>query len=231
LYEVFGGEVDYWHEVRGAFAFTNELFTPFNYFRNAEQHGFFGSDEVQQLFNKYLLFDQGFAPWKEFDHPQYGKIEIGGPTKNWVRQPPSFLLEEECHRNMAFSLYCADNLARVSVQKIDVKELGGDLFEVTAIVENDRICPTHSAADLKNKLTPPDLVTLSGQDLKVIVGLVSREPFFREPREQKREPAKMKLNNISGQEVVYVRWIVEGKGSYAVEVKSVKGGSHLLKQD
>ncbi|HTN74445.1 MAG TPA: M14 family metallopeptidase, partial [Pirellulaceae bacterium] len=69
LYEVFGGEVDYWHEARGAFAFTNELFTPFNYFRNSEQHGFFGSDETQLLFSKYLLFDQGLAPWKEVDHP------------------------------------------------------------------------------------------------------------------------------------------------------------------
>jgi hypothetical protein len=225
LYEVFGGEVDYWHEGRGAFAFTNELFTPFNYFRQAEQHGFFGSEDTQQLFNKYLLFDQGYVAWKEFDHPQYGKVEIGGPTKNWVRQPPSFLLEEECHRNMAFSLYCADNLARVKVQNVSVKNLGEYVNEVTAIIENERICPTHSAADLKNKLTPPDIVTISADGLKVMVGMTAREPFFENAREQKRDPAKLKLSNIPGHDVVYARWIVDGKGPYTVSVRSVKGGT------
>lgn len=227
LYEVFGGEVDWWHEGRGAFAFTNELFTPFNYFRNSEQHGFFGSDETQQLFNKYLLFDAGLAPWKEVDHPQYGKVEVGGATKNWVRQPPSFLLEEECHRNMAFSLYCADNLARVKVQSVTVKDLGGNLSEVTAVIENDRVCPTHSAADLKNQLTPPDLVELTGDNAKVLVGMTADEPFFRNPKEQKRNPAKMKVDNVAGQDVIYVRWLVEGKGKMQVEVKSVKGGKDV----
>lgn len=224
LYEVYGGEVDFWHDGRGVFAFTNELFTPFNYFRNSEQHGFFGSDETQQLFNKYMLFDQGMVPWKEVDHPQYGKVEVGGATKNWIRQPPSFLLEEECHRNMAFSLYCADQLARVKVQKVDVKELGGNVFEVTAVIENDRVCPTHNAADLKNKLTAPDLVSLTGDKVKVLLGLTADEPFFREPKEQKRSPEKLKISNIAGHDVVYVRWLVEGAGPYTVDVKSVKGG-------
>jgi hypothetical protein len=224
LYEVFGGEVDWWHDVRGAFAFTNELFTPFNFFRTTEQHGFFGSDETQQTFNKYLLFDEGFALWKEVEHPQYGKIEVGGPTKNWVRQPPSFLLEEECHRNMAFSLYCADQLALVKVQSIESKDLGGDVRQITAVIANDRVCPTHSAADVRRKLSPPDEVTLRGDGLKPLVGMISRDPFFENMREQKRDPGALKLDSIPGRDVVYVRWIVSGKGKASVEVKSVKGG-------
>jgi hypothetical protein len=137
LYEVWGGEIDWFHQVRGTWTFTNELFTPFNYFRTAGHQGFFGSDEVQHQFNKYLLLDDGSIPWHEVDHPTYGKVEVGGFTKNWVRQPPSFLLEEECHRNMAFAV----SRRRIAAGQGAVggsKDLGGDVRQVTAIVENVR---------------------------------------------------------------------------------------------
>lgn len=232
LYEVFGGEIDWFHESRGAFTFTNELFTPFNYFRQADHGGFFGSEETQQLFNKYLLFDEGLLAWKEVDHPQYGKVEVGGATKNWIRQPPSFLLEEECHRNMAFVLYCADQLPRVRVQQVEVKDLGGDLKQVTAILQNDRICPTHSAADQRHHVTPPDVATLVADGAKVLVGMTSNEPFFRNPDEQRRDPARLKITNIPGNDVVYARWIVSGgKGPWEVQLDSVKGGSHSAKSE
>jgi hypothetical protein len=224
LYEVWGGEVDWLHQNRGIFSFTNELFTPFNFFRTKEHGGFFGGDEVQHAFDKYLLLGAGFAPWKEIEHPQYGKVEVGGMVKNWVRQPPSFLLEEECHRNMAFTLYHADEMPLVKVQAIDVKPLAGNLFQVTAIIENPKIIPTHSTGDVRHKLTPPDLVTISGDGIKVLLGLTSREPFFKDAAEQKRKPAQIQLDTVAGHGHTYVRWLVEGQGPYAVNVQSVKGG-------
>jgi len=42
LYTVYGGEVDWLHQMRGVFTFTNELFTPFNYFRKPSDGGVFG---------------------------------------------------------------------------------------------------------------------------------------------------------------------------------------------
>jgi hypothetical protein len=226
LYEVYGGEVDWFHQQRGVFTFTNELFTPFNFFRTKEHEGFFGSDELRHQFNKYLLLDGGVSPWKEVDHPQYGKIEVGGLKKNWVRQPPSFLLEEELHRNMAFSLYHADQMPRVRVQSVEVKSLGGGVSEVTAVVENDRLMPTHSAADVKNKITPPDVLEISSGDenFEVLVGLTSNEPLFRNPDEQKRNPAKFELATVPGHGVRYVRWLVRGKGPFQVKLNSIKGG-------
>jgi hypothetical protein len=225
LYEVWGGEVDWLHQSRGIFAFTNELFTPFNFFRTSGHEGFFGSSEVQHQFDKYLLLGEGFAAWKEVEHPQYGQVEVGGMRKNWVRQPPSFLLEEECHRNMAFTLYHADELALVRIQAVETKDLAGGLTQVTAIVENPKICPTHSAADVKRKITPPDLVSLKSEQGKVIAALTASEPFFREPTEQKRDPANVQLPTIAGRSVTYLRWLVTGQGPFEVELKSVKGGS------
>jgi hypothetical protein len=224
LYEVYGGLVDWMHVMQGTFTYTNELFTPFNYFRKQSPEGFFGRQEDQRAFEKYLLLGDGMVKWHEVDHPQYGKVEVGGPKKNWLRQPPSFLLEEECHRNMAFTLYHADQMPLVKVQSVETKSLGDGLVEVTAVVVNERVTPTHSAADVKNKITPADLVSIEGKDLKIITGMHSDEQFFERPEVQKRDPAKIKVPNIAGMKPVYVRWIVEGAGPYTVRVKSTKGG-------
>ena len=35
------------------------------------------------------------------------EIEIGGAKKNYIRNHPGFMLQEDAHRNMAFTLYHA----------------------------------------------------------------------------------------------------------------------------
>jgi hypothetical protein len=222
---VYGGEVDWLHTMQGVYTFTNELFPPFNFFRQQTAGGFFGSAEQQHEFDKLLLLGDGFVAWHAVDHPQYGKIEVGGQKKQWIRQPPSFLLEEECHRNMAFTLYHADQMPMVRVQSVTTKPLGGGLVEVTATVVNERLTPTHSAADLKNRITPPDLVRIEGQTLRVILAQTSSDLVFTAPSEQKREPAVVRLSHIPGNSPVYVRWIVASAGPYTVSVRSIKGGS------
>ncbi|MCE9545533.1 MAG: peptidase M14 [Planctomycetia bacterium] len=224
LYASYGAELDWLFQMRGAYAFTNELFAPSNFFRESNDEGFFGKASTRAKFDKAYLFNEGTVAWHEVLHPQFGKVEVGGEKKSWGRQPPSFLLEEECHRNMAFSLYHADQMPLVAVQSVDVKPLGKNLFQVTAIVENQRLCPTHTAGDVRHKITAPDIVRIEGKDLHVVLGLTDNEQFFRDPTEQKHRPAALRLATIPGRSVVYCRWIVEGAGPYTVSVTSVKGG-------
>ena len=221
LYPLHGGAFDWLHAMRGIFAFSNELFTPENYFRRTVRSR---SEEVEQ-FDKYLLFGQGTVTWKEVNHPQYGKVEVGGKTKQWGRQPPSFLLEEECHRNMAFTLYHADQMPRVAVSSVEAKPVPGGLIQVTAAVFNEKLTPTHSSVDLKNQITPPDMVSISGKDLKVMVGLRSTDAFFHNAKEQKHHPGQLRVPTIGGMGAVHVRWLVKGKGPFSVSVRSIKGGS------
>ncbi len=123
LYEVFGGEIDWFYYMQGVFAFTNELFTTLQLLPQQRAVRRY----LRESFNKYLLLGEGYVPWEEVTHPIYGTVEVGGQKKNWGRQPPSFLLEEECHRNMAFTLYHADQMPVVRVQAIEVKTLDGGL--------------------------------------------------------------------------------------------------------
>ena len=224
LYPVFGGELDYFYAARGAITFSNELWTSFDYFRKkpTAEGDFFGEEKDTYRFDKLLLFGEGIVNWKPFNHPQFGKIEIGGIKKSWTRTAPSFLLEELCHRNMAFTLYHAYHTPQVTVDSIYTKELHGGLTEVTAVIKNSRVIPTHTSQDVQNKITRPDWVSVSGG--KVLTGATLENPFIGQATEQKHNPERIEVNNITGMDAIYVRWIVEGRGPFTVTVDAAKGG-------
>lgn len=220
LYEVFGGEIDWFHQMLGVFTFTNELFQRYNFF-----HEKTGGRELMHEFDKLLLFGDGLVPWEEVDHPVYGKVEVGGMKKNWGRQPPGFMLQEECHRNMAFTLYHADQMPMVKIKEASSNKLADNLYEVTVILENSRAIPTHSAVDLQQKITRPNHVSIQGEGLDVALGKYSSDLLFRTSQVQKNHPATVKVRNLPGKSIVYVRWIVQGSGEATIELDSVKGGT------
>lgn len=224
LYEGYGSELDWFYGMRGVFVFSNELNTPFNMFREKQGGGFFGEPEKWREFNRYLLLNDGIVQWHEVEHPQYGEVEAGGLKKNWLRQPPSFLLEEECHRNMAFTLFHAGEMPQVRVQSVDVKPLGEGLKQITAVVVNEQQIPTHSAQDLKHKITPPDIASIEAEGLKVIAVLTDDGPLFDDPAEQEHDPQRARIKNIAVDRPAYVRWIARGEGPFRVTVRSSKGG-------
>lgn len=223
LYTTYGNELDWLYFCRGIIGFTNEMFSPVNYFQR-EATGFFGGPEDKHAFDKYLLLGQGIVPWREVEHPQYGKVEVGGFRKEWTRQPPSFMLEEECHRNMAFVLYHASELPSVEIEKVAVRPLGGGLHEVTAVLLNRKATPTRTAWDAKHHLTPPDVASITGEHIEVVAGLIADEPLFIKATEQSHEPARLRLPPIRQQSPHHVRWIVTGSGKGVVSLFSTKAG-------
>lgn len=225
LYEGHGVEVDWLYSMRGIFSFTNELFTPENFFRQTDGGRFFATEETRAKFDRLLLFGDGFVPWREVDHPQYGRIEVGGMKKSWGRQPPSFLLEEECHRNMAFTLYHAEQMPQIQFQRLEAQRLDGAIYEITAVFSNPKLIPTRAAVDVARNITSPDIIRIEGQNLSVITGHWSREPFFREANEQVHEPERLRISTVPGMGAVYARWLVADPGPWRVSMTSVKGGS------
>jgi hypothetical protein len=225
LYETYGLEIDWLYHGCGALAYTNELFTAYSYFHNQEKDGgFFGTPEQSRQFDERLLFGDGVVKWHEVNHPQFGKIEVGGLKKNWVRQPPSFMIEEECHRNMAFSLYHAEQLPQVKIDAVKIEPFAGKVRQVTATIANERMIPTRIAVNVKNRLTPPDRVSLRGENIRVIAGFTSEDLLWEHPVAQKRNPAVLELESIPGMSARYTRWLIEGEGPITVEVVSTKGG-------
>lgn len=225
LYIVWGGELDWFYGGRGIVTFSNELWTDFKQFETAERTNN-RYDNQSYEFDRLLLFKGAFTDWKPYNHPQYGPIEIGGFKKNFGRTEPGFLMQAEAHRNMAFSLYQTWQLPQVEVDSVAVKSIGNGLSEVTAVVANRRLVPTHTQQDLENNISPPDLVSLTGA--QVVSGYRVTNTRTGESVEQQRNPATIQLRNISGNSMETVKWIVRGSGPVTVTVTSTKGGSHSL---
>jgi hypothetical protein len=91
------------------------------------------------------------------------------------------------------------------------------------VVLNTKLAPTHTQQDLENRITRPDLVTLTGG--RVIAGFIVDNPLSGDATEQKRDPATLRVRNIPGNGLVRVKWIVQGTGPVTVTVDSQKGGS------
>ena len=229
LYTAYGTSVDWLYNMQGALSFTNELNTSFNYFSQQDNGGWFGSREEQAKFNELLLFGNASVPWQPYDHPQYGAVEIGGYKKTWGRQPASFMLEEECHRNMAFVLYHASQLPQLEVESYETKDLGGGLTELTATIVNRKLIPSRLMVDVLRGLTRPDEVSLEGGGLNVVMGSFSEDQFFQHAQVQKREGRVVRIPRVGSLGAVYVRWLLKGPLPEAITAGSVKGGTHTLK--
>ncbi|WDF69058.1 M14 family metallopeptidase [Sphingobacterium oryzagri] len=222
LYTVFGGEIDFFALARGVYTFSNELMTTYKLFNEKSPSGLRQSDEYYE-FDKLLLFGDAYVPWTAYDHPQFGKIEIGGPKKNYTRNHPGFLLLEDAHRNAAFTIYHAHHTPKLEILETDIKPLNGNLFEVNATIWNSRIIPTHSDHDVSNKIVRPDHIRLEGAD--VLVGMRVIDKDFNVTTEQKYKPYQIEVPTIDGMGSVNVRWIVKGNPAKAkLVVDSEKGG-------
>lgn len=221
LYSVFGGQLDWMSFGRGIFAFCNELWMTNMLYNNAQDAN---ADRQAESYSadKYLLAEDAFVPWTPHKHPIYGDIEIGGFKKTHGRLHPGFLLEMDAHRNALFTIYHAFHTPKLSIDSIEVKDAGNGYKQVTAIIKNERIIPTHSEHDIRNKIETPNIITLTGGT--VVSGMIVQNPDFNITREQKNDPSNLKVANIPGNGYVTVRWLVKGGSNFTVRVDSKKGG-------
>ena len=220
LYDVHGGFINWTYEHLGIFSFTNELWNgtqllgrpepPASPSGRPSRRG----DEADELFaSDKLLFGAMFRPWTKFTHPLYGEVEIGGFVKESQRVPPTFMIEELCHRNAAFVAYHAEQMPRVEWGEIKVERVSPDTYSVTAALKNTRLIPSVSEQAARHKVGLPDTISLRGKGLTVVAGGELVNPDTGEVKLAERNPATLRLESgVGGESIVRVRWFVRGEG-------------------
>ncbi|MBN1938290.1 MAG: peptidase M14 [Candidatus Aminicenantes bacterium] len=239
LYTVHGGGIDFTNDGLGILSFSNELWNGEQYFTSPElkeqqknPNSPIAPTRSRYFFDDKLEFGDQFMEWTPFRHPTYGDVELGGSWKKTTsRVPPRFMLEELCHRNMAFTLYQADELPKMKMEAVETQPLGGGIHRVFAEMSNPKATPTILEKAGRNNVVRPDLLTLEGKSVEVIAAgwIADRESFKINPTvttliDQKDLKRILLRNGTPGKSSRTIMYLVKGSGPVTVTYDSVKGG-------
>lgn len=195
--EVMNGAFDDWaYEALGIFAFTVELWDMvgeagikerdfIEWFRDHPEE-----DDLKLLrWNDEQIGGRGFVPWRPFEHPELGKVEIGG----WIERrsfgnPPEELLLQTIAPNSEFAIAMALMLPRLELRQAHADALGDGLYRVRAVVANSGYLPTYGSRRAQEvKAVRPIEVGLQLPDgAELITGELSEEIGQLEGRANKR---------------------------------------------
>ena len=82
--------------------------------------------------------------WYPFNHPQLGRVELGGWDKmNYWRNPPAHLREREAARFPTWLQQIALSLPKLEVLRAEVRALGPDSWRVRFAVANSGYLPSY----------------------------------------------------------------------------------------
>lgn len=243
MYTLYGGSIDFIYSTLGIYAFLNELdLDPFD---TLSELGLGGEGDAKEedaelrywrsllnplnemFYQERVLMGEHYTKLKPYKHPLYGDILIGGIKKFGRRVSTTFKLAETAHRNTAFCLYHADQLARLSFDKVKIKHLGGGLYQVDVAIKNSRVTPSISFAAIQKKLHRVDRFKVAGKGVKLLAAGLPTDPYRGLTKNiECRKNFFWVARGIPGFETVDFRLLIEGKGSVTLIYDSLKGGYH-----
>lgn len=167
-YPAYGGSIEFTYELLGLISFATEQW------RAAHDHDLDKNGEISDLerldWNDKQFKGALFIPWKPFQHPQLGQVEIGGWKKH-TSPPPGKYLEDENRRQLAFNLMLAELLPSVKVREVEAEPLGNGLYKVAAKVANEGLIPTATEMQKRvRRATPVEASLTANRAIEFLSG-------------------------------------------------------------
>ncbi len=98
----------------------------------------------------------GYVDWYAYEHPQIGKVELGGWDNMYTwRNPPHHFMGEEAERNVGYVLALGEMLPRLAVHTLEVTPLDNETWHVNLVLENTGFFPTCTSAMGKKRGARP----------------------------------------------------------------------------
>lgn len=150
--EIITGALDDWlYEQQGLFAWTVEIWSPqreagigeYRYIDWYRDHPV--EDDLKLLkWNDEVLDGAGFVPWYPYEHPQLGRVELGGwsPLFSFWNPPPA-LLEREIARFPRWLVWHALLSPQLEWHSVSGTPVGDDVYLVRAVVRNSGWLPSY----------------------------------------------------------------------------------------
>lgn len=233
LYTVHGGSIDWTNDGLGIISYSNELWNGGQYFNSPllqrqqeDEDQPISGQYGQYFFDDFLEMGDQYVEWAPFDHPDYGPVEMGGWKKLSGRVNPRFMSMELFHRNMAFTLYHADMMPRMSIGGATVERVEGDVYRVRVDITNERLIPTITARAEENHVVRPDLITVDGNVEVIAAGWVPNRhrPGPTQLIDQEELDRILVRSGHPGRTTRTLEYLVRGTGAMTIAYDAVKGG-------
>jgi zinc carboxypeptidase len=101
-----------------------------------------------------------FLPWKPFEHPELGPVEIGGLAPYARLEPPAAEGGALAQKHLDWFLSLGALLPRVKVAECTRERLGEGVHRVTAVVQNDAYLPLFTRSGRRTDTDRPAKVKL-----------------------------------------------------------------------
>lgn len=159
--EVITGVFDDWlYDHKGIFSFTVELWdlpSAAGIEAKNKEKKFMEWFRQHPVEDDYQILDfvnreapEQLVAWHPYDHPQLGRIELGGWNFMYTwRNPPPHLLEAEIAPQADFALAFAALAPRLAWRTVELTPLGEDLYHLLVVLENQGFLPTCGSTQAK----------------------------------------------------------------------------------
>ncbi len=214
----------------GVVGFTLELWDPFGFAgesveKPAEQ--FRKPDEglLHRLLDAFRDEPGAVVPWRAFDHPQLGPVELGGIAyQTTIRNPPPRLLPEECARGFVVADRILRALPRVRATA-EATALGGDAHRVELRLENLGYLATSGLRRAEAIGTAPP-IHVRAEGLEVLEGTRAQDKGWLDGWGTHKVGSHHIYPDLPSDRGVRVAatWIVRGKGTLTLHWDAGRGG-------
>ncbi len=224
--EYIKGTFDDWmYEYLGTYSWTTEIWsvqrqagiTDYKYIDWFRDHPLEDDLAIMKWLDEELD-GEGYVDWYEFDHPQLGRLELGGWDfmETW-RNPPRHLLEAEVAPLADFALFCCQVSPRLEILAVET-ESNGPSHHISLVLQNTGWLPTNvseqalkskAVRDLEADIALPEGARLVSGEAKAMLGqLKGRDHAW----------AFASWNNDSTSDRVKVEWVVESAAGGDVQL-------------
>lgn len=225
--QVITGAFDEWtYEHRGIFSWTIELWSPqkqagienFKFIEWYREHPI--EDDFKMLkWNDEVLKGKGFVDWHTYEHPQLGKVELGGwdSLHMWTNVPLEFL-EREISPFPDWIVWHALISPKLNLLEKSVIPLSADTFRVRLVLQNEGWLSTYvSKKALERKITRGVIAEIQIPKGAALVSGKEREELGElEGRAYKN--AYIDESSEGTDDRVKVEWVVKAKKGTKVKL-------------
>ncbi len=97
-----------------------------------------------------------YVEWQPYDHPQLGKVELGGWNTMYTwRNPPLGFVEAEVKKHYPFMLSLGEMLPHLVIQSVVINKISDDKFHLNLVIENSGFLPSYTSQQSKTRKLPP----------------------------------------------------------------------------